>query len=512
MAKLDKISGNEYDEFSTNELYLRQEAILNGGDQEIILNNDEGGNRQTLLEDTELVEKLNEEKISLYKQNDKDQYYITLDDLLALNELVEEQNFGGGNVYMDDNQVQIVMDLVDTALDGKETEKNTVYGTDKLTEEQRERASEYMGDGADNVKNMYLQAAQVLYEEGYWGEGESGQNLINQRMKDIMSGKRLIGESFGVMMDELKERNLIENDKETGFNFTDKASEKYGLSANSSLNAYSQDEILEYISEENQSWSDALETSSQQGLRNELLKSITKLLYGDDKDSDEDDRIFKDQSQITITDKDGNEIQDLLSNILDSETLQKLDTETLQSQITITDKDGNEIQDLLSNILDSETLQKLDTETLQSLEESLENSIITLTTGKEMIDIDNVNLKEIVSEIYNKSVVNPDVEEDSETLLEFLELQQTNLSKDNDAYDEAYKLYNDYIDSIKENPDINPQDVIDELDKILKNWQDFEDYSITDEWDSYIKSLQVVEDSIQVVEDTANVLEDIEFA
>lgn len=164
MAKLDKISGNEYDEFSTNELYLRQEAILNGGDQEIILNNDEGGNRQTLLEDTELVEKLNEEKISLYKQNDKDQYYITLDDLLALNELVEEQNFGGGNVYMDDNQVQIVMDLVDTALDGKETEKNTVYGTDKLTEEQRERASEYMGDGADNVKNMYLQAAQVLYE------------------------------------------------------------------------------------------------------------------------------------------------------------------------------------------------------------------------------------------------------------------------------------------------------------------------------------------------------------
>ena len=33
MAKLDKISGNEYDEFSTNELYLRQEAILNGGDQ-----------------------------------------------------------------------------------------------------------------------------------------------------------------------------------------------------------------------------------------------------------------------------------------------------------------------------------------------------------------------------------------------------------------------------------------------------------------------------------------------
>lgn len=58
MAKLDKISGNEYDEFSTNELYLRQEAILNGGDQEIILNNDEGGNRQTLLEDTELVEKL----------------------------------------------------------------------------------------------------------------------------------------------------------------------------------------------------------------------------------------------------------------------------------------------------------------------------------------------------------------------------------------------------------------------------------------------------------------------
>lgn len=477
MAKLDKISGNEYDEFSTNELYLRQEAILNGGDQEIILNNDEGGNRQTLLEDTELVEKLNEEKISLYKQNDKDQYYITLDDLLALNELVEEQNFGGGNVYMDDNQVQIVMDLVDTALDGKETEKNTVYGTDKLTEEQRERASEYMGDGADNVKNMYLQAAQVLYEEGYWGEGESGQNLINQRMKDIMSGKRLIGESFGVMMDELKERNLIENDKETGFNFTDKASEKYGLSANSSLSAYSQDEILEYISEENQSWSDALETSSQQGLRNELLKSITKLLYGDDKDSDEDDRIFKDQSQITIT-----------------------------------DKDGNEIQDLLSNILDSETLQKLDTETLQSLEESLENSIITLTTGKEMIDIDNVNLKEIVSEIYNKSVVNPDVEEDSETLLEFLELQQTNLSKDNDAYDEAYKLYNDYIDSIKENPDINPQDVIDELDKILKNWQDFEDYSITDEWDSYIKSLQVVEDSIQVVEDTANVLEDIEFA
>ena len=473
MAKLDKISGNEYDEFSTNELYLRQEAILNGGDQEIILNNDEGGNRQTLLEDTELVEKLNEEKISLYKQNDKDQYYITLDDLLALNELVEEQNFGGGNVYMDDNQVQIVMDLVDTALDGKETEKNTVYGTDKLTEEQRERASEYMGDGADNVKNMYLQAAQVLYEEGYWGEGESGQNLINQRMKDIMSGKRLIGESFGVMMDELKERDLIENDKETGFNFTDKASEKYGLSANSSLSAYSQDEILEYISEENQSWSDALETSSQQGLRNELLKSITKLLYGDDKDSDEDDRIFKDQSQITIT-----------------------------------DKDGNEIQDLLSNILDSETLQKLDTETLQSLEESLENSIITLTTGKEMIDLDNVDLKEIVSEIYNKSVVNPDVEEDSETLLEFLELQQTNLSKDNDAYDEAYKLYNDYIDSIKENPDINPQDVIDELDKILKNWQDFEDYSITDEWDSYIKSLQVV----QVVEDTANVLEDIEFA
>ena len=224
------------------------------------------------------------------------------------------------------------------------------------------------------------------------------------------------------------------------------------------------------ISEENQSWSDALETSSQQGLRNELLKSITKLLYGDDKDSDEDDRIFKDQSQITIT-----------------------------------DKDGNEIQDLLSNILDSETLQKLDTETLQSLEESLENSIITLTTGKEMIDLDNVDLKEIVSEIYNKSVVNPDVEEDSETLLEFLELQQTNLSKDNDAYDEAYKLYNDYIDSIKENPDINPQDVIDELDKILKNWQDFEDYSITDEWDSYIKSLQVVED-------TANVLEDIEFA
>lgn len=470
MAKLDKISGNEYDEFSTNELYLRQEAILNGGDQEIILNNDEGGNRQTLLEDTELVEKLNEEKISLYKQNDKDQYYITLDDLLALNELVEEQNFGGGNVYMDDNQVQIVMDLVDTALDGKETEKNTVYGTDKLTEEQRERASEYMGDGADNVKNMYLQAAQVLYEEGYWGEGESGQNLINQRMKDIMSGKRLIGESFGVMMDELKERDLIENDKETGFNFTDKASEKYGLSANSSLSAYSQDEILEYISEENQSWSDALETSSQQGLRNELLKSITKLLYGDDKNSDEDDRIFKDQSQITIT-----------------------------------DKDGNEIQDLLSNILDSETLQKLDTETLQSLEESLENSIITLTTGKEMIDLDNVDLKEIVSEIYNKSVVNPDVEEDSETLLEFLELQQTNLSKDNDAYDEAYKLYNDYIDSIKENPDINPQDVIDELDKILKNWQDFEDYSITDEWDSYIKSLQVVED-------TANVLEDIEFA
>lgn len=157
-------------------------------------------------------------------------------------------------------------------------------------------------------------------------------------------------------------------------------------------------------------------------------------------------------------------------------------------------------------------MQKLDIETLQSLEESLENSIITLTTGKEMIDLDNVDLKEIVSEIYNKSVVNPDVEEDSETLLEFLELQQTNLSKDNDAYDEAYKLYNDYIDSIKENPDINPQDVIDELDKILKNWQDFEDYSITDEWDSYIKSLQVVEDSIQVVEDTANVLEDIEFA
>ena len=64
MAKLDKISGNEYEEFSTNELYLRQEAILNGGDQEIILND---GNLQALLEDTELIEKLNEEKIKRQK-------------------------------------------------------------------------------------------------------------------------------------------------------------------------------------------------------------------------------------------------------------------------------------------------------------------------------------------------------------------------------------------------------------------------------------------------------------
>ena len=172
----------------------------------------------------------------------EDGQYITIAQLVELNEIVEKEKFSNKNEY-DDEQVQVVVDMIDEVVQQTKTDANTQYGQDALTAEQKARAELYMGEGAENVKNIYLKNAEILRDKGYWSDA-----TINERLEDIMNGDRLIGESYGVMMDELQEYGVTDSNNNIIADwYTDEESGVNSYKAETNLN----------LSEENQSWTNA---------------------------------------------------------------------------------------------------------------------------------------------------------------------------------------------------------------------------------------------------------------
>lgn len=146
MARLDRIeNGNDYDKFSTNELYLRQEAVQDDTQKIYFDANNEKEQSQ--------IKAIQEMGLEL--TDGEDGQYITIAQLVELNEIVEKEKFGNNNEY-DDEQVQVVVDMIDEVVQQTKTDSNTQYGQDALTAEQKARAELYMGEGAENVKNIYL--------------------------------------------------------------------------------------------------------------------------------------------------------------------------------------------------------------------------------------------------------------------------------------------------------------------------------------------------------------------
>ena len=344
MAKIDKIeNGTEYNKFSTNELYLRQAAILDADDSsKIELTEEQKNTLQELngiitikqgtqqTQDTQGTQQTQDTQGTQQTQDtqgDPGNYYITLSDLVELNEILEKERFGNLNQYSQEVE-DLIQEKIDYVLDETKSDKNTKYGQDSLTEAQKARAKEFLGEDANNAKNMYLSTAQMLVDAGYWGS-----TTMNERLQDIMNGDRLIGESYGVMMDALNRYNIADEKHNITTDWYD--SEK-GVTAYEPTKA----ELLE----ENQDWS--LNTST-------IITAIERMLEGN-------------TDTITLKNLSDKEIQLQINELFQDDQLKNLPTNILNDLKTCLDKvqngeltmDSQQVKEILNKIYNYNSLQE----------------------------------------------------------------------------------------------------------------------------------------------------------
>ena len=400
MARLDRIeNGNDYDKFSTNELYLRQEAVQDDTQKIYFDANNEKEQSQ--------IKAIQEMGLEL--TDGEDGQYITIAQLVELNEIVEKEKFGNNNEY-DDEQVQVVVDMIDEVVQQTKTDSNTQYGQDSLTAEQKARAELYMGEGAENVKNIYLKNAEILRDKGYWSDA-----TINERLEDIMNGDRLIGESYGVMMDELQEYGVTDSNNNIIADwYTDEESGVNSYKAETNLN----------LSEENQSWTNA-----------PTYINDSPEAQGYD-DSSED-------NSATITD-----IKNLLYGDGDAETTGD-NAVRADAKIKITTDNDEEVEVSVDKFFSEENLSGLDKDTLSSLKSALEDA--QNAAGK--INLSKID-SEVLNNVYKQSSTNPESVE-TEKIEDLLSTRLSELANEDDYYQA-------YVDALN-NGEMTAQEIIDEL-------------------------------------------------
>lgn len=400
MARLDRIeNGNDYDKFSTNELYLRQEAVQD--DTQKIYFDANNEKEQSQIKAIQ--------KMGLELTDGEDGQYITIAQLVELNEIVEKEKFSNKNEY-DDEQVQVVVDMIDEVVQQTKTDANTQYGQDALTAEQKARAELYMGEGAENVKNIYLKNAEILRDKGYWNDA-----TINERLEDIMNGDRLIGESYGVMMDELQEYGVTDSNNNIIADwYTDEESGVNSYKAETNLN----------LSEENQSWTNA-----------PTYINDSPEAQGYD-DSSED-------NSATITD-----IKNLLYGDGDAETTGD-NAVRADAKIKITTDNDEEVEVSVDKFFSEENLSGLDKDTLSSLKSALEDA--QNAAGK--INLSKID-SEVLNNVYKQSSTNPESAE-TEKIEDLLSTRLSELANEDDYYQA-------YVDALN-NGEMTAQEIIDEL-------------------------------------------------
>ena len=403
MARLDRIeNGNDYDKFSTNELYLRQEAVQDDTQKIYFDANNEKEQSQ--------IKAIQEMGLEL--TDGEDGQYITIAQLVELNEIVEKEKFGNNNEY-DDEQVQVVVDMIDEVVQQTKTDSNTQYGQDALTAEQKARAELYMGEGAENVKNIYLKNAEILRDKGYWSDA-----TINERLEDIMNGDRLIGESYGVMMDELQEYGVTDSNNNIIADwYTDEESGVNSYKAETNLN----------LSEENQSWTNA------PTYINDSPDSPEAQGYDD---SSED-------NSATITD-----IKNLLYGDGDAETTGD-NAVRADAKIKFTTDNDEEVEVSVDKFFSEENLSGLDKDTLSSLKSALEDA--QNAAGK--INLSKID-SEVLNNVYKQSSTNPESAE-TEKIEDLLSTRLSELANEDDYYQA-------YVDALN-NGKMTAQEIIDEL-------------------------------------------------
>lgn len=403
MARLDRIeNGNDYDKFSTNELYLRQEAVQDDTQKIYFDANNEKEQSQ--------IKAIQEMGLEL--TDGEDGQYITIAQLVELNEIVEKEKFGNNNEY-DDEQVQVVVDMIDEVVQQTKTDSNTQYGQDSLTAEQKARAELYMGEGAENVKNIYLKNAEILRDKGYWNDA-----TINERLEDIMNGDRLIGESYGVMMDELQEYGVTDSNNNIIADwYTDEESGVNSYKAETNLN----------LSEENQSWTNA------PTYINDSPDSPEAQGYDD---SSED-------NSATITD-----IKNLLYGDGDAETTGD-NAVRADAKIKFTTDNDEEVEVSVDKFFSEENLSGLDKDTLSSLKSALEDA--QNAAGK--INLSKID-SEVLNNVYKQSSTNPESAE-TEKIEDLLSTRLSELANEDDYYQA-------YVDALN-NGKMTAQEIIDEL-------------------------------------------------
>lgn len=403
MARLDRIeNGNDYDKFSTNELYLRQEAVQDDTQKIYFDANNEKEQSQ--------IKAIQEMGLEL--TDGEDGQYITIAQLVELNEIVEKEKFSNKNEY-DDEQVQVVVDMIDEVVQQTKTDANTQYGQDALTAEQKARAELYMGEGAENVKNIYLKNAEILRDKGYWSDA-----TINERLEDIMNGDRLIGESYGVMMDELQEYGVTDSNNNIIADwYTDEESGVNSYKAETNLN----------LSEENQSWTNA------PTYINDSPDSPEAQGYDD---SSED-------NSATITD-----IKNLLYGDGDAETTGD-NAVRADAKIKITTDNDEEVEVSVDKFFSEENLSGLDKDTLSSLKSALEDA--QNAAGK--INLSKID-SEVLNNVYKQSSTNPESAE-TEKIEDLLSTRLSELANEDDYYQA-------YVDALN-NGKMTAQEIIDEL-------------------------------------------------
>ena len=330
MAKLDKISGNDYDEFSTNELYLRQAAILDEKDESRIrFENEKEHNavKQVM------------EGLDLEISKDSEGEYITLADLVKINEVLEKEKFGNQDIYNNDDVDIVIDEIIEDVVQDTKSESNTKYGQDSLTKGQKERAKTFLGEGAENVKNMYINTAEMLVDAGYWGS-----DTMNERLQDIMNGDRLIGESYGVMMDALVDYGITD----TNHNIIgDWYNEEDGITA------YESEKVT--LSEDNQGWANTPDYVANSST-DDILEDIRKLLYGDGDKNTKEDNTVKDSAEITVIALNGEEIDTTIGELLSDENLESLPPSILKQLKSSLEGATNAAGKITISDLDSETM------------------------------------------------------------------------------------------------------------------------------------------------------------
>lgn len=406
MARLDRIeNGNDYDKFSTNELYLRQEAVQD--DTQKIYFDANNEKEQSQIKAIQ--------KMGLELTDGEDGQYITIAQLVELNEIVEKEKFGNNNEY-DDEQVQVVVDMIDEVVQQTKTDSNTQYGQDALTAEQKARAELYMGEGAENVKNIYLKNAEILRDKGYWSDA-----TINERLEDIMNGDRLIGESYGVMMDELQEYGVTDSNNNIIADwYTDEESGVKSYKAETNLN----------LSEENQSW-----TNAPTYINDSPDSPDSPEAQGYD-DSSED-------NSATITD-----IKNLLYGDGDAETTGD-NAVRADAKIKFTTDNDEEVEVSVDKFFSEENLSGLDKDTLSSLKSALEDA--QNAAGK--INLSKID-SEVLNNVYKQSSTNPESAE-TEKIEDLLSTRLSELANEDDYYQA-------YVDALN-NGKMTAQEIIDEL-------------------------------------------------